>query len=119
MNNIYSYINKTVGVKIERPIGSKHPIYEFVYPVNYGCLPNTINNDGKEIDVYVLKVDQPMEGEFIGRAVAVIHRIDDPDDKLIVIPEDAEGITDGEIRSATDFQERNYTSAIIRDENAE
>lgn len=118
MDNIYSYINHLVTAKIERPIGSRHPKYEFIYPVNYGCLPDTVNNDGKEIDVYVLGVNEPVVDTFTGKAIAVIHRTDDPDDKLVVIPEELDDISDKDIREATDFQERNYTSVIIRDENA-
>jgi inorganic pyrophosphatase len=44
---------------------------------------------------------------------AVIHRRDDDDDKLVVLPE---GVTldDAEIRAAVDFQERFFVSKIVR-----
>ena len=38
------YLNKIVKVKIDRPLGSKHPKYNFIYPVNYGYIPNTISH---------------------------------------------------------------------------
>ena len=124
MNNIYSYINKTVDVRVDYPIGSEHPKYEFIYPVNYGHLPGTISIDNKEIDVYILGVTEPIVNPgskvipvFTGRAIAVIHRIDDDDDKLIVIPEEMPDLTDLQIKDATFFQEQHYSSAIIRDPN--
>lgn len=48
------YIGKIIGVKIDRELGSKHPKHGFIYPVNYGFIPNTISGDGEEIDCYVL-----------------------------------------------------------------
>lgn len=117
MTNIYSYINKVVEVRVDRPIGSRHPIYEFVYPINYGCLSGTLSGAGKEIDVYILGVDQPVDS-FVGKAIAVIHRIDDNEDKLIVIPEEAKDLTDMQIKDATYFQEQHYSSAIVRDPKA-
>ncbi len=80
------YLNKTVNVKIDRPFGSKHPQYGFIYPVNYGFIPNTISGDGEELDCYILGVLEPLN-EFTGKCIAIIHRINDDDDKLIVVPE--------------------------------
>ena len=54
------YLNKTVNVKIDRPLGSKHPQYGFIYPVNYGFIPNTISGDGEELDCYILGVSEPL-----------------------------------------------------------
>lgn len=34
MNNI-DFLNKTLKVTIDRPLGSKHPKHGFIYPVNY------------------------------------------------------------------------------------
>lgn len=49
-------------------------------------MPGTIAPDGEEIDAYVLGVFEPKE-EFTGTCIAVIHRTNDDDDKLIVVPE--------------------------------
>lgn len=65
-----------------------------------------------ELDAYVLKVSEPLK-EFTGRCVAVIHRTNDNDDKLIVIPE-GESISDDEICTATRFQEQYFKSEIWR-----
>lgn len=108
----YNYIGKIVQVKIDRPINSKHPKHGFVYPVNYGFVPNTISGDGEELDCYVLGIDKPIEN-FEGRCIAVIHRTNDNDDKLIVVP-DGKEYTDAQIREITNFQEQYFESEIIR-----
>ena len=108
----YNYIGKNVKVKIDRPKNSKHPKHGFVYPVNYGFIPNTISGDGEELDCYVLGVEEPIES-FEGECIAVIHRTNDDDDKLIVVPE-GKNFTDEEIRKLTYFQEQYFESEIIR-----
>ncbi|NTW22245.1 inorganic pyrophosphatase [Candidatus Falkowbacteria bacterium] len=118
MDNVYSFVNETVKVKVHRPMGSENPKYGFIYPVNYGFLPGTLGGDDKEINAYILGVEEPVT-DFTGKCVAVIHRTDDPDDKLVVIPEGAGNISDTDIRELTDFQESHYSSVIIRDPKAE
>ena len=34
MNNI-EYLNKVLEIKVDRPMGSKHPKHGFIYPINY------------------------------------------------------------------------------------
>ena len=106
------YLNKIVEVVIDRPMGSKHPKYNFIYPVNYGYIPNTISGDGEELDCYLLGVFEPLE-TFSGKCIAIIHRIDDNDDKLIIVPNNRE-FSDDEIKVLTEFQERFFESKIIR-----
>ena len=107
-----SYIGKMLEVKMDRPMGSKHPKYGFIYPVNYGYVPNTISSDGEELDCYVLGVFEPIN-EFKGKCIAVIHRTNDNDDKLIIVPEEKD-YSDDAIRALTEFQERFFESIIIR-----
>lgn len=109
--NPYKYIGKTTEVVIDRPLGSLHPKHGFMYPVNYGYVPNTISGDGEELDVYVLKVDKP-QTTFKGKCVAVVHRLNDNDDKLIVIPENMK-ITDEEIEKQIDFQEKWFRHILV------
>ena len=111
MNNI-DYLNKTITVKIDRPIGSKHPEYGFIYPVNYGFVPNTISNDGEELDCYILGIFEPLE-TFTGKCIAIIHRIKDNDDKLVIVPENRY-FSNNEIKVLTEFQERYFENKIIR-----
>lgn len=112
MVNSQSYIGNIVEVKMDRPMGTRHPKHGFIYPVNYGYIPNTISGDGEEIDCYVLGVFEPLE-KFKGKCIAVIHRTNDNDDKLIVVPENKE-YSDDAIRALTEFQERFFESIIVR-----
>lgn len=108
-----SYIGQEVEVKIDRPIRSQHPKHGFTYDANYGFIPGTLAPDGEELDAYVLGVDEPLE-TFKGKCIAVIHRTNDDDDKLVVIPSDLADISDEEIRKATNFQEQYFQSVILR-----
>lgn len=106
------YLNKIVEVVMDRPLGCKHPKHGFIYPVNYGYIPNTISGDGEELDAYVLGEHKPLE-KFTGRVVAIIHRTNDNDDKLVVM-QDGRNYTDEQIRALTEFQEQFFESIIIR-----
>lgn len=112
MEDSIKYLNKTITVKIDRPLGSKRPDWDLIYEVNYGYVPNTISGDGEELDCYVLGVDKPLDN-FTGKCIAIIHRINDNDDKLIIVPEGM-NFTDEEIRDLTNFQEKYFKSIIIR-----
>ena len=106
------YIGKMVEVVIDRPLGSRHPEHGFVYPVNYGFIPNTISGDGEELDAYVLGEHAPLE-KFKGRVIAIVHRTNDDDDKLVVM-KDGRNYTDEQIRALTEFQEQWFESIIYR-----
>ena len=106
------YIGKMVEVRMDRPMGNKHPKHGFIYPVNYGYVPNTISGDGEELDCYVLGVFEPID-TFKGKCIAIIHRTNDNDDKLIIVPEEKE-YSDDAIRALTEFQERFFESIIVR-----
>lgn len=107
-------IGKIVPIKIDRSLGGRHPEHGFIYPVNYGYVPDTLAPDGQELDAYVLGVFEPLL-EYEGRCIAVLHRLDDDDDKLIVAPE-GKNFTDDQIRALTEFQERFFRSVILRSE---
>lgn len=111
MNNI-EYLNKTLEIKIDRPMGSKHPKHGFIYPVNYGYVPNTVSDDGEELDAYVLGIYEPLKN-FTGKCIAIIHRTNDNGDKLIIVPEN-KAFTNEEIKVLTDFQEQYFKSTILR-----
>lgn len=110
---ITHYLYQIVKVKIDRPKGSKHPKYGFEYPVNYGYVPFTKSGDGEELDAYVLMEDKPLK-EYVGRCIGIVHRIDDNDDKLIVVPE-AYDLADELIEEAIAFQEKWFKHILIRD----
>ena len=106
------YLGKNVSIVIDRKLGTKHPKHGFIYMVNYGYVPNTIFGDGEELDAYLLGVFEPVD-EFIGKVIAIIHRTNDDDDKLVVVPDDRK-YSDDAIRALTEFQEQYFESVIIR-----
>lgn len=55
---------------------------------------------------------KPLE-TFEGRVVAIIHRLNDDDDKLVVM-KDGRNYTDDQIRALTEFQEQWFKFEIIR-----
>lgn len=110
--NACDYLNKDVVVKIDRKLGSAHPKHGFIYLLNYGFIPGTISGDGEELDAYVLGCFDAVE-EFSGHVIAVVHRINDDDDKLVVASKGV-NYTDDQIRALTEFQERFFESEIIR-----
>jgi inorganic pyrophosphatase len=106
------YLGRAVVVTVDRPLGSRHPEHGFRYELNYGYIDGTLAPDEEELDAYVLGVEHPME-QFCGTCVAVIHRTNDCEDKLVVASRD-QAFTDAEIRALTAFQERFFSSVILR-----
>ena len=105
-------IGKTVHVTVDRPLGSVHPNFKnIVYPVNYGFVKGIIAPDGEEQDVYILGIDVPVK-EFSGKIIAVIHRLNDVEDKWIVAPEGCV-FSKEEIIKATFFQEQYFDIEVI------
>ena len=44
-------------IVIDRPKGTKHPKYSFIYPLDYGYLRGTSSMDGGGIDVWMGSID--------------------------------------------------------------
>ncbi len=106
------YLGKIIKIKIDRPFGTKHPKHGFIYPVNYGYVPNTISADGEELDAYLLGVFEPVEN-YEGECIAIIHRTNDDDDKLVIVPQ-GKTYSDDAINALTEFQEQYFEHIIIR-----
>ena len=47
------WLGQRVTVHVDRPLGSRHPRWGFVYEVNYGYLPGVIAPDGEELAAVV------------------------------------------------------------------
>jgi inorganic pyrophosphatase len=105
------FIGKDILIYIDRPIGSKHPQHHFEYLLNYGYVPNTKTDDGEELDAYILGISYPLD-TFCGKVIAMIHRTNDADDKLIVT--NGQNFTNEQIYEFTYFQEQYFQSEIIR-----
>ncbi len=114
----WSYLGSTVEVKVDRPLGSRHPKFgETVYPLNYGYIDGTIGGDGEGIDVYVMGVDTPIDRATL-RVIGMVRRENDCEDKLIAAPDGVEFSLD-EMTSAVEFQERYFASKIERFDTSE
>lgn len=98
-------------MRIDRALGTGHPEYGFLYPVNYGFLPGVPSGDGEDLDAYVLGVFDPVDA-FTGTCIAVLDRADG-DHKLIVVPP-GKSYSDDQILALTEFQERWHESTIVR-----
>lgn len=109
------YIGKIVHINIDRPKASKHPEFNFEYPINYGYVPYTKSEDNEELDAYVLAVNEPLK-EYTGSCIGVIHRTDDSDDKLIIVPRFV-NLSNEEIEHQTAFQEKWFKHILVRNSN--
>lgn len=110
--SINNMLGKKVKVIIDRPLGSFHPNHKDIfYTLNYGYIPNTLALDNEEIDAYVLGVNEPIK-EFIGIVIAIIHRLNDVEDKLIVAKENTY-FSKEEIKQLVNFQEQYFDIEII------
>lgn len=106
-----SFIGKQIKIKVDRPLRSKHPKYGFEYPVNYGFIPGTLAGDEEEIDVYLLGTEEPVsDAEAI--CIAVIHRFNDNENKLVATP-NGEKLSVEEIIRQTSFQEQYFISKVV------
>ena len=101
------YENGELNVVIEIPTGSNHKIewdreracfmldrvepIAFAKPCNYGFIPQTIDEDGDELDVLMI-TDQPLTTGIWMKAkiLGLMKFVDDGevDDKIICVPED-------------------------------
>lgn len=96
-----------INVVVEIPAGSNHKIewdrklgamkldrvepIIFAKPTNYGFIPQTLDEDGDELDALIV-TDQPLStGIFLeARIIGVMKFVDDGevDDKIVVVPAD-------------------------------
>lgn len=104
-------IGSVVRVVVDRPLGTYHPKHKDIYySVNYGYIPGVMAPDGEEQDAYILGVNEPVK-EFVGKVIAIIHRIDDVEEKWIVAPEGV-SFTKEEIIRQVAFQEQFFRIKI-------
>jgi|SRR3989339_877947 len=114
LDEIKIWLGKKVKVKMDRPLGSKHPDprFETIYPINYGFIPETLSEaDNEEIDAYVFGPTIPLQ-EFEGIVIAGIKREEDGEIKLIVTS--GEDYSIEEIERLTNFQEKYHKSRIYK-----
>ncbi len=104
-------LGERVYIKMDRPIGTVHPKHpDLIYPINYGYIPGLFGGDGEEQDVYLLDIDSPVPSAC-ATVIAVIHRLDDVEDKWVAAP-NGRARPKEEIWEQVRFQERFYHSEI-------
>ena len=101
------YENGTINVVVEIPAGSSHKIEWdrenavmkldrvepkiFAKPTNYGFIPQTLDEDGDELDVLLI-TDEPLVTGIVveARIIGVMKFVDDGevDVKIIAVPSD-------------------------------
>lgn len=80
----------------------------FAKPVNYGFIPQTLDEDGDELDTLILTNDPIPTGVFLeAKVIGVLQFVDDGevDDKIICVPADDRN-TDNAISSLEDLHPR-------------
>jgi inorganic pyrophosphatase len=103
------YLGKTVTLTIDQPYGT---VYNGVtYEVNYGFVAGTIAPDGDGLDGYFLIVKKPL-AEATGICIAIVHRLEDDDDKLVVVPEGVI-LTKEQIEAEVHFVENFFKHEIL------
>ena len=112
MENRTLVIGSIVKVTVDRQLGSFHPKHnDIFYPINYGYVEGVKAPDGEWQDAYILGVDKTLN-RFTGKVIAVIHRLDDVEDKWVVCPESV-SFSKKEIAEKTGFQERFFKTEIM------
>lgn len=106
------FIGQPVILKINQPMGTRHPICDFIYPINYGYMPTILSGTPNKLYAYVLGMFEPLE-IFEGTCIAVIHHLNCTSDILIVVPK-GKNYTDAQIDALTEFQEKFFEHTIIR-----
>ena len=80
----------------------------FAKPVNYGFIPQTLDEDGDELDTLVLTNDPIPTGVYLEARVIAVMRFEDDgevDDKIVCVPADDRN-TDNAISSLDDLHEQ-------------
>ena len=104
-------LGNIVKVIVDRPLGTYHPKHKNIfYTVNYGYVPGILAPDGEEQDAYILGVTEAVS-EFEGKVIAIIHRLDDVEEKWVVAPERMT-FTKEEIMAQVAFQEQYFRTEI-------
>ncbi|MCQ4022250.1 MULTISPECIES: inorganic pyrophosphatase [unclassified Ruminococcus] len=106
-----SIIGKTVTVTVDRKMGTYHPEHaDIYYPINYGYVKDIYAFDGEEQDAYIIGISTPVQ-KFTGIVIAVIHRLDDIEDKWVVAPF-GKHYTAEQIMAQVNFQEQYFKTEI-------
>ncbi len=105
-------LGRTVTVTVDRKLGTQHPEHkDITYTLNYGYVQDVLADDNEWQDAYIYGETLPLE-VYEGQVVAVIHRLDDVEDKWVVADPGVR-LTREQVWEATRFVEKYFTSEII------
>ena len=111
LEHLKDLLGKEIDIVMDRPLGTIHPKHkEIVYPINYGYIDGFYVGDNEYQDVYILGEDKPLK-TYHGRVVAIVHRFDDNEDKLVVYNHG--NISADQIEEAIEFQKKYFKHEII------
>ena len=108
---IKSIIHKVVTVYVDRPMGCVHK--NIVYKLNYGYIKDIIAPDYEYQDAYIIDINEPIKTSCVGKVIAIIHRKDDIEDKLVVAANNKDYSIE-QIKELTNFQEQFFDSEVIK-----
>lgn len=104
------YLGKVVTITIDQAYGTYYK--NALYTSNYGFVPGTVAPDGQGLDAYFIGPKEPLE-TATGMCIAIIHREEDDDDKLVVVPEGTD-LNSRQIEKEVRFREQFFKHIIIR-----
>lgn len=109
---VWSFLGKQIEAVVDRPVGYVHHKGDktLIYPINYGYIPNVLGGDGEELDVYYLGIQKPLKS-FTGRVIAIVHRHDDVEDKLVAAPLHSDYSAE-EVAHEIYFQEKYFDTTV-------
>jgi inorganic pyrophosphatase len=103
-------IGETYKVIVDIPVGSSHPDYpDITFEVNYGYVDGVLAADGEAQYAYILGPKDAIE-EFEGKLVAIIHRINDVENKWVIAKE---SYTKEEIFKQIEFMEKYFKVEVL------
>lgn len=107
--DIKNILGKCVEVFVDRPVGFTHK--NVTYKLNYGYIKEIMAPDGAYQDAYIIDETEPISSSCIGKVIAIIHRKNDIEDKLVVSINNKD-YSINEIKKLTFFQERYFDIEI-------
>ena len=107
LNNL---LGKKIKIIIDRSIGFNHG--GIIYSLNYGYYEGLTALDGKYQDAYIIDESNKIK-ECYGKVIAIVHRENDIEDKLVVSSKGSNFDKD-EIEKMVEFQEQYFRHTIIK-----
>ena len=106
---VESMLHKPVLVEIDRPIGYDHN--GIIYELNYGYTKRLVSPDGDYLDAYIID-DDFYSSSYFGEVIAIVHRKNDIEDKLIV-GKKGQTISKEDLLKKINFQKKYFDIELI------